>query len=205
LTNEQRGNLEAEDQIEKAKLRLSELEQEHQYRQKHNKDLESQAAKVREALRQKLLDHTNEFAKMQERLDRGQERNEKVLSQIGHLSLVLDDARKSEASTKERAAETEEEVESFKNEVKLALQNREVLVDKLELLNEQRSCQLDIKKFFELGCKPCKKRFMNSFRSDLGQNVVDMGNVSFISAGSATPKASFKANGEKDRCSCSLM
>jgi hypothetical protein len=204
-TNEQRGKLEAGDQIERAKVRLSELEREHQSRLKHSKDLESQAAKVREALRQKLLDHKHEFERMQERLDRGQERNEKVLSQIGHLNLVLDDARKSEASTQERAAETEEEVESLHIKVKLAEQNREVLTEKLELLNEQQRYQLEIKKFMELGCKPCKKRFINAFRSDLVQNDFNIGAVSFISAGSVTPKASFKVTERRDQCRCFLM
>mmetsp|Transcript_22374 Transcript_22374/g.40435 ORF Transcript_22374/g.40435 Transcript_22374/m.40435 type:complete len:323 (+) Transcript_22374:3-971(+) len=205
LTNEQRGKLEDGDQIERAKNRLNELEREHQHRLKHNKELEHEAVKKQETLRQKLIEHRVESQRMQERLDREHERNDKVQSQINHLMLVLEDARKSEAETAERAHETEAQLESLQTEAAFVVQQRESLAERLQALNEQSRTQLNIQKFLQLGCKPCKKRFVNSYRNELLKNKVDMDNLSFMQSVPGTPKPALKLEEKRDRCACLLM
>jgi hypothetical protein len=141
---------------------------------------------------------------MQERLDREVERNEQVQSQITRLMLVLDDARLSEADTAERTTETEAQVETLQTEAAFAANERESLAERLQLLNSQSRQQLDIKKFLSIGCKACKKRFVNTFRGDLVRNKVDM-NLSFMQSTPQTPKSTMKIEEKRDRCACLLM
>lgn len=205
LTNEQRGKLEDGDQIERAKNRLSELEREHKHRLKHNKELEAQASKLQELLRLKMIEQKNDSSRMDDRLEREKERNDKVQSQISHLLLVLEDARKSEADTAERAHESEAQLETMQTEVDFVVQQRESLAERLQLLNEQSRTQLNIQKFLQLGCKPCKKRFVNSYRADLLKNKVEMENLSFMQSVPGTPKPALKVEEKRDRCACFLM
>jgi uncharacterized protein YlxW (UPF0749 family) len=203
LANEQRGK--GGDHVDRVKKNLEELEREHRHRQRHNKELETQVTKLQETLRQRQAAGIAEHERMQERLNRECERNEKVQSQISRLELVLEDAARSEADTLARTSQTEAQLEAIQSELAGVTDHRESAAMSLQLLNDRSGMQLNIKKFLDIGCRTCKKRFVNAFKAALMRSKLDVESLSFMQSVPTTPRSTLKVPEKPDRCGCRLM
>jgi len=192
--------------IEHVQLTISQQNEERESRIEKNRHLDKELAHLRDKLRAKAAECSDERKKLEEKLQRERERNAKVLSQVNNLKKALEDAKKAEGFASQKRNEAQTQLMLQSTELKLLKSQHLELITKLASHIAESKTIVHCRQFLLMACRDCKRRFTIKFREHMLRANFSVGNFSFNSTHStlAIPRSSV-AESEQDACKCSVM